>query len=150
MSKICKKRVHGNDKNNLPWDFKKVSWVAPFSTTEVCLCFGRASLRNTRLGASETLRTRLLSSQRISKKYIFYDQFFFFLQNEYMFKKDLYFICNTNILCIKIYFSNELHIFYIFIYIFLCKKSFFSKKIFRYKTFFPYKIVFFLQIMYIL
>ena len=23
MSKICKKRVHRNDKNNLPWDFKK-------------------------------------------------------------------------------------------------------------------------------
>ena len=22
MSKICKKRVHGNDKNNLPWAFK--------------------------------------------------------------------------------------------------------------------------------
>ena len=23
MSKICKKRVHGNDKKNLPWDFKR-------------------------------------------------------------------------------------------------------------------------------
>ena len=23
MSKICKKRVHWNDKKNLPWDFKK-------------------------------------------------------------------------------------------------------------------------------
>ena len=23
MSKICKKRVHGNDKKNLPGDFKK-------------------------------------------------------------------------------------------------------------------------------
>ena len=23
MSKTCKKRVHGNDKKNLPWDFKK-------------------------------------------------------------------------------------------------------------------------------
>ena len=23
MSKICKKKVHGNDKKNLPWDFKK-------------------------------------------------------------------------------------------------------------------------------
>ena len=22
MSKICKKRVHGNEKNNLPWPFK--------------------------------------------------------------------------------------------------------------------------------
>ena len=25
MSKICKKRVYGNDKNNLPWAFKKCS-----------------------------------------------------------------------------------------------------------------------------
>ena len=49
-----------------------------------------------------------------------------FLQNEYMFKKDLYFVCNRNIFCIKIYFSNETYTFYIFIYIFLCKKSSFQ------------------------
>ena len=85
------------------------------------------------MGASETLRTRLMSSQQISNKYIFYDQN---LQNEYMFMKDLYFACNTNIFCIKIYFSNEIHIFYIFVYIFLCKKSFFSlKKNFNAKIF---------------
>ena len=24
MSKICKKRVQGNDKNNLPWAFKNI------------------------------------------------------------------------------------------------------------------------------
>ena len=45
-----------------------------------------------------------------------------------MFQKDLYIVCNTNMFCMKIYFSNEIHIFYIFIYIFLCKKS----KIIRY------------------
>ena len=65
-----------------------------------------------------------------------------FLQNEYIFKKDLYFICKTNIFCIKLYFSNEIYIFYIFIYIFLCKKVFFSKKFFQYKTFFLYKNLF--------
>ena len=32
--------------------------------------------------------------------------------------------------------------FYVFIYIFLWKKSFFSKKIFQYKTFFSYKNIF--------
>ena len=51
-------------------------------------------------------------------------------------KKNLYFICNTNIFCVKIYFWNEIYIFYIFIYIFLCKKKFFSvKKIFIIKLF---------------
>ena len=96
------------------------------------------------MGASETLRIRLLSSQRSFNKYIFYDQKNFFLQNEYIFKKDLCFICNTNIFCIKMYFSNEINLFfYIFIYIFLCKKNvFFSKKFFQYKTFFPYKDIF--------
>ena len=58
------------------------------------------------------------------------------MQNKYIFKKDLYYICHTNIFCTKIYFSNEIYIFYILIYIFLCKKSFFSKIIFHYKTFF--------------
>ena len=24
---MLKKRVHGNEKTNLPWDFKKVCWV---------------------------------------------------------------------------------------------------------------------------
>ena len=33
MPEICKKRVHRNYKKNLPWDFKKVSWVALFPTT---------------------------------------------------------------------------------------------------------------------
>ena len=92
-----------------------------------------------------------MSSQRISNKYIFYDQK---LQNEYMFKKDLdlYFACNTNIFCIKIYFSNEIHIFYIFVYIFLCKKSFFSlkkkikcKNFFHIKTFFSANNVYFVK-----
>ena len=62
------------------------------------------------MAASETLRTRLLSSQPSSNKCIFYDQKKFFLQNEYIFKKDLYFICNTNIFCVKIYFWNEIKI----------------------------------------
>ena len=60
----------------------------------------------------------------------------------YMFKKDLYFVCNKNIFCIKIFFSNEIYTFYIFIYIFLCKKVFFSKKTFQYETFYPYKNLF--------
>ena len=83
------------------------------------------------MAASETLRTRLLSSQRSFNKYIFYDQKILFLQNEYMFKKDWYFVCNTNIFCVKIYFWNGIYFFYIFIYIFLYKfffhiKAFFS------------------------
>ena len=85
-------------------------------------------------------------------KYIFYDQKIFFLQNEYIFKKDLCFIYNTNIFCIKKYFSNEIYIFYIFIYIFLCKKSFFSVKtflntklFFYIKTFFSGNNVYFVK-----
>ena len=30
MSKICKKRVHGNDKKNLPCEFKKCPWSLHF------------------------------------------------------------------------------------------------------------------------
>ena len=101
------------------------------------------------MGAFKTLRTRLLSSQRSYKKYIFHNQKNIFLQNEYIFKKGLYFVCKTNIFCIKMYFSNEICIFYIFIYIFLCKKSFFSvKTLFNIKHFFYIK-TYFLQIMYI-
>ena len=78
---------------------------------------GRASLRNTRLGASKTLRTRLLSSQRISNKYILHDQNKFFCRmNTFMFEKDLCFVCNTNIFCIKIYFSMRC----IFLHFHLC------------------------------
>ena len=53
------------------------------------------------------------------------------MQNEYIFKKDLYFICNTYIFCMKLYFSNEIY-----------KNVFFSKKKFQHKTFFPYKNIF--------
>ena len=52
-------------------------------------------------------------------------------------RKNIYFVCKTNIFCIKKYFSNERYIFYTFIYFFLCKK----KKI-HHKTFFPYKNIF--------
>ena len=31
MSKICKKRVHGNDKKNSPSDSKKCSWSLHFT-----------------------------------------------------------------------------------------------------------------------
>ena len=51
------------------------------------------------------------SQLKIYLKYIIYDKKTFFLQNEYIFMKDLYFICNTNIFCIKICFSNEIYIF---------------------------------------
>ena len=68
------------------------------------MILGRASQGIPQIGASETLRTRLLSSQRSFDKYIFYDQKKVFLQNEYIFKKDLYFVCDTNIFCAKIYF----------------------------------------------
>ena len=39
-------------------------------------------------------------------------------------------------------FSNDIYIFYTFIYIFLCKKGFVSKKKIQYKTFFPNKNIF--------
>ena len=76
------------------------------------------------------------------------------MQNEYIFKKDLYFVCRTifyktNIFCIKIYFSNDIYIFYIFIYVFLCKNFFFSvKKAFNVKLFFHMKTFF--SVIYIL
>ena len=93
--------------------------------------------------AFKTLRTRLLGSQRSFNNCIYYHQFFFFfLQNEYLFKKDLYFICNTNIFCVKIYFWNEVYIFHTFIYIFLCKKSFSVKKFLVIKRFFHIKTFF--------
>ena len=61
----------------------------------------------------------------------------FFLQNEYIFKKDLYFICNTNTFCIYIYFT--------FLF-FSVKKVFFSvKKFFNIKLIFHIKH-FFLKI----
>ena len=91
------------------------------------------------MAASEIFRTRLLSSKRSFNKYIFYDQNFLFLRNEYIFQEDLYFTCNTNIFCVKIYFWNEIYIVYTFIYIFLYFSLFFSKKHFHYKTFFLQK-----------
>ena len=36
-----------------------------------------------------------------------------FLQNEYIFKKDLYFVCNSNIFCVKIYFWNDIYIYFL-------------------------------------
>ena len=100
------------------------------------------------MGASKALRTRLLSSQRSFNKYIFYDQKKLFLQNEYIFKKDLYFICNTNIFCIKIYFQM-IYIYFTFSFIFFSVKNvFFSKKKIQHKLFFHIKR-FFLQIMFI-
>ena len=95
------------------------------------------------MGVFKTLRARLLSSQQSFNKYIFYNQKNIFCRMNNIFKKDLSFVCKTNMFCIKIYFSNEIYIFYIFIYIFL----FFSKKIFNKKLFFYIK-TFFLQIMY--
>ena len=69
--------------------------------------------------------------------------------------RKIYILFVTNIFCIKIYFSNEIHIFYIFIYIFLCKKFFSVKQIFNIKLFFHKKIMYIicinnLQIMYTL
>ena len=37
MSKICKKRVHRNDKKKFTMTPEKVSWVAPFYTTDLAL-----------------------------------------------------------------------------------------------------------------
>ena len=54
----------------------------------------------------------------------------FFWKNEYIFKKELYFIGNTNILCKNIFLKEIYIYFYIFIYIFLCKKSSFQQKTF--------------------
>ena len=90
------------------------------------------------MGVFKTLRARLLSSQQSFNKYIFYNQKNIFCRMNNIFKKDLSFVCKTNMFCMKIYFSNEIYIFYIFICIFL----FFSKKNFHYKTFFPYKNIF--------
>ena len=64
---------------------------------------------------------------QVFSPYIFYDQKTF-LQNEYILEKDLYFIWNTKLFCVIIYFWNEIYIFYIFIYIFLCKKKLFLTK----------------------
>ena len=93
---------------------------------EARLCFGKNQfMEYHRLGGSETLRTRLLISQRKFNKYIFY----------------VYILFYTNIFCINIYFSNGIYIFYIFIYIFLCKKKF-SVKNFNVKLFFHIKTFF--------
>ena len=71
-----------------------------------------------------------------------------FLQNEYIFKKDLYFIRDANIFCIKKYCSYETF-FYIFNYVFLCKKVFYSKTFFPYKNIFSANNVYFVKNTYI-
>ena len=81
------------------------------------------------MAASEALLTRWLCSQRSFNKYIFYDQKKKILQNEYIFKKDLHFVCNTNIFCVKIYFWNEIY-FFTFSSIFFCINFFFHIKTF--------------------
>ena len=53
----------------------------------------------------------------------------FFLQNECIFKKNLYFLCKTNIFCIKIYVSNNIYFLHFHLY-FSVKKSFFQKHFF--------------------
>ena len=66
---------------------------------------GRASLRNTTYwllpklyGPDYRVHDEVLTNIffMIKKK--------FFLQSEYIFMKELYFVCNTNIFCVKIYF----------------------------------------------
>ena len=94
------------------------------------------------MAASETLRTRLLSSQRSFNKYIFYDQKNPFCRMNICLIKVFYGACDTSIFCIKMYFSNEIHIFYIFIYILLCKKVFSVKRFFNIKCFFHIKTFF--------
>ena len=71
----------------------------------------------------------------------------FFAEWIYIFKKDLYFICNANIFCIKIYFENDYIYIYIYIFtfsyiFFSVKKVFFSKKIFNIKLFSSCKTIF--------
>ena len=89
------------------------------------------------MGASETLSTRLLSSPGSCNKYTFLWSKIFFAEWIYVWER---FVCDTNIFCMKIYFSY-IYI-YTFIYNFLCKKAFFSKKMFQYKTLFPNKSIF--------
>ena len=72
----------------------------------------------------------------------------FFLQNEYIFKKDLYFICNTNIFCIKIYFPNEIFIFTFSF--FSVKKNFNINLFFHIKTIFSASVVYFVKNKYFL
>ena len=58
-----------------------------------------------------------------------------FLQNAYIFKKNLYFLSNTNIFCVKIYIFEMRYMFITFSFIFFSvKEVFFSKTIFHYKT----------------
>ena len=65
------------------------------------------------MAATETLRTRLSSSQRSFNKYIFYDQKkFFFLQNEYIFKKDILIV--TQSFSVSKYISEMRYIFFTF------------------------------------
>ena len=95
------------------------------------------------MGASETLRIRLLSSPQSFNKYIYiYDQKKFFLQNDNIFKKDLYFMV-TQKFSVKKKISQMRYTFFTFSYTyFSVKKAFFSTKDFQYKTFFTYKNIF--------
>ena len=101
---------------------------------------GRASLRST----TDWLLPKLYGLDYWVHNEVLTNIFFMikilFLQNEYIFKKDLYFVCDTNIFCVKIYFWNEIYFFYIFIYIFLYKKVFF-----HIKTFFSANNVYFVN-----
>ena len=69
-----------------------------------------------------------------------------FLHNEYIYSRKIYFICNTNILCIKIYLSNDIYIFYIFIYVFLCKNIFSANNVYFVKNKYLKKTIIFFQL----
>ena len=65
MSKICKKRVHGNDKKHLPWDFKKCPGSIHFTLLYVTLKLTKLLALTSATRASEIH----LSGMRFSVKY---------------------------------------------------------------------------------
>ena len=103
---------------------------------------GRASSRNT----TDWLLPKLYGPDYWVHYEILTNTFFMikkiFLQNEHIVKKDLYFIFNANIFCVKIYLRNEIW-FFTFPFIFFSVKKFFSVKfVFIIKLFFHIKTFF--------
>ena len=93
-----------------------------------------------RLAGSETLRTRLLKSQRFNK-YIFKIKFFICRINIYL--RKIYILFVTQTFSVQKYISEMRYKFFTFSFIFFSvKRGFFSKIYFHIKLFFLIKIFF--------
>ena len=94
-----------------PLTLLRINILTDFFSRSSFMFLGRASLRNTTdwllpklYGPDYWVHNEVLTNIFFMIKKIFFAEWIY----EYI-KKYLYFVCNTNIFCIKIYFWNEIH-----------------------------------------